>query len=520
MVGHTAVADRAMPVWRARIAGEARGSYDAGRMSSQRASRVLDEAWRSTQAGRVQQDVAALWGAAVTSGASTSTTDPSGNVSSGVSCAASGAGADAGPLGGEAGPLRTALDGLEAAVDTLAAVALDDEGAGEVAAAAVRLQRLGERVAHAGVMALGEVDRREVFAADGAATVAAWVRTRANLNPGRASQLASAARRLRRLPALDVAFAGGQVSLAHVTAITDAAVPQRMDAIVQAEEVLVDVASCQPPRVVARVVSRIRDLTDSDGTDAEPLEERGPDVRRELRLSPGIDGLWHLRGTLDPLTGEALATALDAMEQPDPSDTPVQRLRSPAQRRHDALDALVRTALDSGSVPTAGGVRPHIHAVVDLATLIGADGLAVRTPRLTRTGPVAPAVIRRLAWQASITCVLTMGPWRVANVGRTHRSLPSWLRAILTAIHHHCRGPDCDRPASWSTTDAHHVTAWAEGGDTDLNQMLPLCGTHHDMVTVGDWTVSYDAATGTATWTGPDGTERTTSAPDPADPFT
>ena len=92
---------------------------------------------------------------------------------------------------------------------------------------------------------------------------------------------------------------------------------------------------------------------------------------------------------------------------------------------------------------------------------------------------------------------------RRVNVGRTHRTLPAWLRSVLTMLHRHCRGPGCDRPMAW--TDAHHLTAWDAGADTDLNDSLPLCRTHHDDVTIRGWHVTLDHTTGDAVWTSPHG---------------
>src|SRR5690625_6369031 len=52
------------------------------------------------------------------------------------------------------------------------------------------------------------------------------------------------------------------------------------------------------------------------------------------------------------------------------------------------------------------------------------------------------------------TPVLTDGPWRAVSVGRTQRTMPGWMRPVMEALHRRCRGPDCDRPVSW--TEAHH----------------------------------------------------------------
>lgn len=43
------------------------------------------------------------------------------------------------------------------------------------------------------------------------------------------------------------------------------------------------------------------------------------------------------------------------------------------------------------------------------------------------------------------------------------------------------------------------------GGDTDLNDTIPLCQPHHTLVTSGGWSVRLDLATGSCIWTAPDG---------------
>ncbi len=110
---------------------------------------------------------------------------------------------------------------------------------------------------------------------------------------------------------------------------------------------------------------------------------------------------------------------------------------------------------------------------------------------------------RRLLTTATVMAVLTLGPWRAVNVGAKHRTLPAWLRTVLTAMHRHCRGPDCDRPAAW--TQAHHITPWNAHRVTDLNDTLPLCAAHHDLITTKGWTAVLDHTTGDVTWTRPDG---------------
>ncbi len=119
--------------------------------------------------------------------------------------------------------------------------------------------------------------------------------------------------------------------------------------------------------------------------------------------------------------------------------------------------------------------------------------------------------MRDLLADATIQAVLTFGPWRPVNVGASHRTLPAWLRTVLSAMHQHCRGPDCDRPASW--TEAHHAEQpWRDHQETDLRTTLPLCGAHHRLTERG-WQVRLHPGTGVCTWTGPDGQVITTHPP-------
>ncbi|MDQ3707950.1 MAG: HNH endonuclease [Actinomycetota bacterium] len=400
--------------------------------------------------------------------------------------------------------MSDALAGLAAAVDALARVDLDGECDRGVLDAAVQLQRLSNRLDGAQLRVLDVADRREAYTLDGAVTSASWLRHRARIDHGLATRLSHAAVRLRQLPKLREALAAGNITLAHVTAVTQAAVPLRMPAVIEVEDTLVGLARTAPPRDVAAAMRHVAGIVDPDGRDnPAELSESGPDERRHLDLWRGLDGLWEIRGTLDPLAGEALATVLDALDLPDPPGTAAAQRRSPGQRRADALEALARQALDAGTTPTVGGNKPHVLCVVDIATLVGEDDAADRSPRLRHSGPVSAATARRLARQAKISAVLTLGPWRVVNVGRTFRTLPSWLRVALEMVHRHCRGPDCDRPVTW--TEANHKTGWDQGGDTDLNATVPLCKAHHDLVTSGDWQVTYDPDTAICTWTGPTG---------------
>jgi hypothetical protein len=85
-----------------------------------------------------------------------------------------------------------------------------------------------------------------------------------------------------------------------------------------------------------------------------------------------------------------LTEALDALMRPPAPDD----LRTPAQRRADALVDLARGALAQGELPTVGGHRPQVGVLLNPATLLyGPDGATARTgdPFATATGPTGGA---------------------------------------------------------------------------------------------------------------------------------
>ena len=72
------------------------------------------------------------------------------------------------------------------------------------------------------------------------------------------------------------------------------------------------------------------------------------------------------------------------------------------------------------------------------------------------------------------------------GVGRTTRTIPAWLRRLVLARDGGCQFPGCGRKR-W--VEAHHVVHWAEGGPTDLDNLIALCKSHHRLIHEHGWTL-------------------------------
>lgn len=117
---------------------------------------------------------------------------------------------------------------------------------------------------------------------------------------------------------------------------------------------------------------------------------------------------------------------------------------------------------------------------------------ALRTGWADHTGTLSAHTVRRLACDATITPIIT-GPGDVPlHLGRTTRLAGRAQRRALAARDRGCAFPACDRPPAW--TQAHHIVHWADGGPTDLDNLVLLCAAYHRAVHHDGWTAAMSAA--------------------------
>jgi hypothetical protein len=181
------------------------------------------------------------------------------------------------------------------------------------------------------------------------------------------------------------------------------------------------------------------------------------------------------------LTALGLAALIDAQSAPRPSTAEGPDLRTPGRRRGDAFAEIVRLAA-STDLPRPGRGRPSIAITVTLAEL--REGLPVLG---ADHETLSAGDIRRLACDAGLIPVVLGSRGEVLDIGRKRRAVPSAIRRALIVRDRGCAFPQCDRPPDW--TDAHHVIPWAEGGLTSLDNVVLLCGHHHDTVHHRGWSV-------------------------------
>jgi hypothetical protein len=90
---------------------------------------------------------------------------------------------------------------------------------------------------------------------------------------------------------------------------------------------------------------------------------------------------------------------------------------------------------------------------------------------------------RRLACDATQTVIKVNPAGLPIDVASPTKVIPPGLRRALVVRDRGCRFPGCDRPPAWA--DAHHIKHRADGGHTELNNLVLLCRPHHRAVHEG-----------------------------------
>jgi len=301
----------------------------------------------------------------------------------------------------------------------------------------------------------------EFDAADGTAHTrfrgtAEWLAWECQLTARTARDHVRVARRLTEMPLVAAALAEGRLSYSQVRAIT------RADRT-EGEAGLLDVALRSTTAQLERHVRALRTAASADLDVANAGH-----AERRVEWFFDHDGSLRFFGRLAIDAGaafvEAIETAAAALHQDHATGCETAPRPSRAARRADALT----------EIALSGCPRTHVVLHVDPAALAcRATGGAPRTGSICAfdEGPAIPSELaRRLSCDAELSVA-------GLNLGRTQRVITPPLRRALEARDGRaCAMPGCDRRHGLS---GHHITHWAHGGRTDLDNLVLLCAYHH-----------------------------------------
>jgi hypothetical protein len=300
-----------------------------------------------------------------------------------------------------------------------------------------------------------------------------------------------AAHRLEKLPRTSEALGSGELGIDKVTELCRFATPETEDRLLR-WAVGVSVAAVRR-RADLEIRKALQDVLDAERSRRVSwwYFDEGRRFGLEAEL-PAAQGAVVVRAL------ERVAESLPAMPgEEDP-------LRADA-RRADALVAIASGRLAAESDADRATVVVHA-SVQALASGEGAAEL--------EDGPaIHPETARRLACHSRIQTVVEDEDGNATAVGHVVREPPPWMMRQLRYRDRGCVFPGC---GSRRFVVAHHVVFWAEGGRTQLDNLVLLCSFHHRLVHEGRWRLRRDASG--LRWLRPDGVRyRAGPAPPPRD---
>lgn len=402
-------------------------------------------------------------------------------------------------------------DVLDALLDSDLTLLSEDEHT-QLVASLVKAQ---SRLQAATLDAVGAFDAADVASASRHRTTKRWLESRTKLSAGAAAAISRQARAVRdHLPGTRDALAAGHITPQHASVIATVVRTVGAEHARTAEPILLRLARRADPATVGRATAAI--LAQVHPEKAEKALHDAYE-RRGLRVRV-VGQLGYLDGVFDIESTELIQCALMPLMRPAGPDDK----RTSEQRRADAFLDVIAHHLDHGDMPTQAGHRPHLSVVVDadqLPPIDGGDGPgapgdgALGSPSRGWSGVVSlpwtcaavPAsAARRWACDAVITPIVarllgrrrlqlppeTDTAWVPLALGRSQRTAtPAQLKA-LTARDGGCIHPGCSRTSAYC--DAHHVVHWADGGLTDLSNLVLLCRHHHRTLHAGQWSIHPD----------------------------
>ncbi len=106
---------------------------------------------------------------------------------------------------------------------------------------------------------------------------------------------------------------------------------------------------------------------------------------------------------------------------------------------------------------------------------------------------IATATARRFCCDAGVVIAHVDAHGQPLSIGRKTRSIPAAIKRVLRLRDRTCRFPGCTHSRY---VDGHHIEHWANGGKTELSNLMLLCSAHHTLLHEGGCRVEANRANG------------------------
>jgi hypothetical protein len=439
--------------------------------------------------------------------------------------------------------MAAGADGLGAAVDAVVSCDLHALSVDQLQSVLPAVDEAAQRLSGFRSLAAAELQRRtggQLPTDDGRRrTVAGWLADATGDSAPAAGRLIRLGELLQDgLPLVAQTVLDGRLSLAKAEVLIRLVGKIDQAALAEAEPMLIQVAQEMDPIALGHYVRhQIAQWVEPALED----DEASATAKRYLKHRREADGsLW---GSFRLPAGDAetVLTGLEPLARP----TGAADSRSAAQRRADALVEVCEQVLRHGQLPDAGGQRPQLsyvlpadwaarqneqqhcpdcrrcpeHAPPSFADVVAAgvpeshadwpaadhDAEAATSAASHRsrlvppashgcataawTGPQTRARLETVLCDARISRLLLDSLGQVRGLESLKDNITPMQRRALAGRDLGCAVRGCTRPPAMC--DAHHLRARADGGATDIHNLVLLCRRHHVLWHLGKITLRH-----------------------------
>ena len=282
---------------------------------------------------------------------------------------------------------------------------------------------------------------------------------------------------IEAVPAVRDAVESGRVSHANAKRLAEAIEKTGADMVEADPELLAKAESMRPEQFVGEA----RRWTADRQHDGGAGDYRRLRAKRRVRIFDGDDGMVHLRGEFDPVTGHRIANRLRAdasrmydADKKQTADGDAQR-RSFDQCMADALDNLTASTGDSGGKPFA-----------DICVVAHVDDSTGELVAELPDGVRLPAeVLEQLACNAKLTGVIYDRQGKPIWRTESRRTVTDAQWQLLIAKWGGCF--HCG--ANPGICQGHHIEPASRGGPTKLDNLVPACWSCHHRIHHDGWQI-------------------------------
>ena len=302
----------------------------------------------------------------------------------------------------------------------------------------------------------------------------------AGMHRGDAHSRVKTAQTIQDAPAVRDAVESGRVSQANAKRLADAIDKTSADVVESDGDLLAKAASMRPEQFTREARRWVADRQ-HDAGEGEHARQR---ARRRVRVwDSDDDGMVHLRGEFDTITGQQIANRLRA-EARRLCDTDKENAKAGGVQRR-SFDQCMADALDnltSRGGASDGGGKPFADICV-VAHVDDATGeLVAELPGGER---LPKSVLEQLSCNAKLTGVVYDRCGK--PIWRTHsrRTVTEAQWQLLIAKWGGCF--HCG--ANPGICQGHHIEPASQGGPTKLDNLVPACWSCHHRIHHDNWQI-------------------------------